>query len=118
MLRPGKVLWVAVVLARLALARGAARAADDAEKADAKGDADETPSSAAGLKVAKVQFRGNRKVEDDAIKVNLKPPPAVSLTQETLREDVHAIWKMGFFEDVQVEVQEGKAGAVVTFVLR
>src|SRR6185369_11978172 len=45
----------------------------------------------------------------------------VTLTQEMVREDVRAIWKMGYFEDVQVEVAEGKgaeAGSVVTFVLK
>jgi outer membrane protein insertion porin family len=77
-----------------------------------------TTTAAPSLRVAKVQFRGNRKVEDDAIKVILKTAPGVTLTQETLRDDVRAIWKMGFFEDVQVEVTDAKAGAVVVFVLR
>jgi outer membrane protein insertion porin family len=81
-------------------------------------------TAASALKVAKLQFRGNRKVEDDAIKINLKATPGVTLTQELLRDDVHTIWKMGYFDDIQVEVQEGKqtpkagGGAVVTFVLR
>jgi outer membrane protein insertion porin family len=70
------------------------------------------------LRVVKLQFRGNRKVEDDAIKVNLKTAPGVTLSQETVRDDVRAIWKMGYFEDVQVEVSEVKTGSVVTFVLR
>src|ERR1017187_418649 len=56
-------------------------------------------ASAPNLKVVKLQFRGNRKVEDDAIKVNLKTTPGVTLTQETVRDDVRAIWKMGYFED-------------------
>ncbi len=51
--------------------------------------------------------------EDDAIKVNLKTAPGVTLSQETVRDDVRAIWKTGFFEDVQVEVSEGKGGSVV-----
>jgi len=78
----------------------------------------EAGTTTARPRVERVQFRGNRKVEDDAIKVNLKTAPGVSLTQEILREDVHAIWKMGYFEDVQVEVNDTKAGAVVVFVLR
>ncbi len=70
------------------------------------------------LRVVKLQFRGNRKVEDDAIKVNIKTAPGVTLSQEMVREDVRAIWKLGYFEDAQVEVSEGKTGSVVTFVLR
>jgi outer membrane protein insertion porin family len=87
-------------------------------------DAAETPAAATppvnlpSLKVVRVLFRGNRKVEDDAIKVNLKTQPGVSLTQEILRDDVRTIWKMGFFEDVQVESTESKAGLVIVFVLK
>jgi outer membrane protein insertion porin family len=81
--------------------------------------ADEKPTAPApSLRVTKLQFRGNRKVEDDAIKVNLKTAVGVTLTQETIRDDVRTIWKMGYFDDVQVEVSEGKAGSVVTFILR
>src|SRR5450631_461999 len=78
------------------------------------------------LKVVKISFRGNRKVEDDDIKVNLKTAPGVTLTQEMVRDDVRAIWKMGYFEDIEVEVGEGKikgqpgsaVGSTVTFVLK
>jgi outer membrane protein insertion porin family len=139
MVRPGRVL-LAVVAALSLSAGGRARAADEAEPAPEPQAAEPAPAGepkAAGepeapsqppgeapapatpqLKVAKVQFRGNRKVEDDAIKVNLKTQPGVTLTQEVLREDVHTIWKMGYFDDVQVEVNEGKAGTNVVFVLR
>lgn len=135
MSRSVKVVY-AVLAAALALGvPGRARAAGgDAEPAPAgesggepeKPEAPEpaAPSATPQLKVAKVQFRGNRKVEDDAIKVNLKTQPGVTLTQELLREDIHTIWKMGYFDDVQVEVQEpaggkgGSAGSNVVFVLR
>src|SRR3954468_1244316 len=98
----------------------AAAKKDGAAKSDDAGKtADETPSApTANLRVIKLQFRGNRKVEDDAIKINLKTAPGVTLSQEMIRDDVRTIWKMGYFEDVQVEVNEGKAGAVVVFVLR
>ncbi len=93
------------------------------DKAAGDDTADAKPAAGNALRVTKLQFRGNRKVEDDAIKVNLKTLPGVTLTQEMVREDVRAIWKMGFFEDVQVEVADSKAkgteaGSIVTFVLK
>ncbi len=102
-----------------------ARAADNSPGA-AGGEersAEEKPAAPQpNLKVLKISFRGNRKVEDDAIKVNLKTMPGVTLTQEMVRDDVRTIWKMGYFEDVQVEVSEGKinghTGSIVTFVLK
>jgi outer membrane protein insertion porin family len=114
MARRAPALLATVVV--LCLAEQARGAAGDEEK-PAEG-AEEATSAAPSLKVAKVQFRGNRKVEDDAIKVNLKTSPGTTLTQEMLRDDVRTIWKMGYFEDVQVEVTDTKAGAVVVFVLR
>jgi outer membrane protein insertion porin family len=72
----------------------------------------------ASLEVVRVGFRGNRKVEDDALKVNLRTVPGATLTQDLLREDVKAIWRMGFFEDVRVEANNVPGGVAVVFVLK
>ncbi len=81
-----------------------------------------TPSASAGestaLLVGRVSFRGNRKVEDDALRINLRTVPGASLTRDIVREDVRTIWKLGFFEDVQVETSPTTDGIVVTFVLK
>ena len=70
------------------------------------------------LKVVRLQFRGNRKVEDDAIRVNLHTLPGSSLNKDTLQDDVRAIWKMGYFEDIQVETTDTTGGVLVSFVLK
>jgi len=75
-------------LAALWMAAPQARAADD--EAPAPESAPAAAPAAPNLRVVKVQFRGNRKVEDDAIRVNLKTAPGVTLTQEVVREDVRA----------------------------
>jgi outer membrane protein insertion porin family len=72
-----------------------------------------------GRPVERVQFRGNRKVEDDAIRVNLLTRPGGVLDPAKLREDVRAIWKMGFFADVVVEAELTQSGTVVlTFAVK
>src|SRR3954471_1622404 len=119
----------AAILLGLVASRTAARAQSEDKSSDKSDDSsDEKPAeeksaaAAQNLKVVKVSFRGNRKVEDDAIKVNLKTAPGVTLTQEMVRDDVRAIWKMGYFEDIEVEVSESKSkaqpGSTVTFVLK
>jgi len=130
MVRPPQVALAVLAAAALGVAtparagdKGAAEAAPPGADADPAPEAATPPPTAPtpALKVAKIQFRGNRKVEDDAIKVNLKVAPGVTLTQELLRDDIHTIWKMGYFDDVQVEVQEnsgGRSGTNVVFVLR
>src|SRR3954454_23063628 len=97
---------------------GTAAPAPAAAPASAESEGEKPSKPTPSLRVVKLQFRGNRKVEDDAIKINLKTAVGVTLTQEMLRDDVRAIWKMGYFDDAQVEVTEGKEGSVVTFVLR
>jgi outer membrane protein insertion porin family len=79
----------------------------------------EAPAAAPNLTVTRVHFRGNRKVEDDAIRAVIKTKPGVTTNQEMLRDDVRAIWKMGFFEDVQVESTDLKGeGLAIVFVLK
>jgi outer membrane protein insertion porin family len=73
----------------------------------------------AGRPVDRIQFRGNRKVEDDAIRVNLLTRVGAVLDPAKLREDLRAMWKMGFFEDINIEgVVEPGGGLVLTFAVK
>ena len=72
----------------------------------------------AGRPIERIQFRGNRKVEDDAIRVNLLTRAGSVFDPGKLREDIRAMWKMGFFADVRVEVEVAPGGgAILTFVV-
>lgn len=73
---------------------------------------------AEGRTVGWVRFRGNRKAEDDAVRAVIGTTAGDKLSSERLREDMRAIWKMGFFEDVQVEVTEDGSKVGVTFAVR
>ncbi len=63
--------------------------------------------------IEKVRFRGNRKVEDDAIRVNLLTKPGGTLDLAKVREDIRAVWKMGFFADVRVEAEITPTGGLI-----
>ncbi len=72
-----------------------------------------------GRPIERVQFRGNRKVEDDAIRVQLLSKPGTLLDHAKLREDIRAMWKMGFFADVQVEGEvQANGSLVLTFAVK
>jgi outer membrane protein insertion porin family len=72
-----------------------------------------------GRPIERVQFRGNRKVEDDAIRVQLLSKPGTLLDAAKLREDLRAMWKMGFFADIDVEGEVGANGAItLTFAVK
>jgi len=72
-----------------------------------------------GRPIERVQFRGNRKVEDDAIRVQLLSKPGALYDTSKMREDIRAMWKMGFFADVNVEGEIGPSGALtLTFAVK
>jgi len=72
-----------------------------------------------GRPIERVQFRGNRKVEDDAIRVQLLSKAGALLDVAKLRDDVRAMWKLGFFADVEVEGEVGPSGGVtLTFAVK
>jgi outer membrane protein insertion porin family len=72
-----------------------------------------------GRPIERVQFRGNRKVEDDAIRVQLLLKPGTLFDAAKLREDIRAMWKMGFFADVSVEAEIGASGGLtLTFAVK
>ncbi|HEY5943859.1 MAG TPA: outer membrane protein assembly factor BamA [Kofleriaceae bacterium] len=72
-----------------------------------------------GRPIERVQFRGNRKVEDDAIRVQLLSKPGTLLDAAKLREDLRTMWKMGFFADIDVEGEVGASGAItLTFAVK
>lgn len=72
-----------------------------------------------GRPIERVQFRGNRKVEDDAIRVQLLSKPGTLLDPAKLREDLRAMWKMGFFADIDVEGEVSPSGGLIlTFAVK
>ena len=71
-----------------------------------------------GRVIGTLKFKGNHKAEDDALRVAIKSQPGEKLNSEQLRDDVRAIWRLNFFEDVQVEAQETGGKVDLTFVVR
>lgn len=72
-----------------------------------------------GRPIERVQFRGNRKVEDDAIRVQLLSKPGALFDSAKLRDDIRSMWRMGFFADIQVEAEKQANGSIVlTFAVK
>jgi outer membrane protein insertion porin family len=100
------------------LAGGRALAQSSGAHASAAGPVAIGPS-VQGRPIERVQFRGNRKVEDDAIRVQLLSKPGTLFDAAKLREDIRAMWKMGFFADVNVEAEVGASGGLtLTFAVK
>jgi outer membrane protein insertion porin family len=68
-------------------------------------------------RIARIEFKGNRKIEASAIQQVLKSAPGNIFTDADLSADIKAIYKMGYFDDVTAEVAEVAEGKAITFVV-
>lgn len=68
--------------------------------------------------IAEVQVRGNERIEPEAIKLNIKSKKGEVLRPEQVAEDIKAVYKMGFFEKVEVETADTPAGKVLIFAVQ
>ncbi|MBN2517153.1 MAG: outer membrane protein assembly factor BamA [Deltaproteobacteria bacterium] len=68
-------------------------------------------------KIEAIEFTGNRTIENSAILNVLNSKKGEILTEKNLSDDIKAVYKMGYFNDVKVEVSDGNTGKIVTFVL-
>lgn len=71
-----------------------------------------------GLRIAKILFTGNIKVEDSAIYNVLKSAEGKPFSEKRLSSDIKAIYKMGYFSDVTVNVTDTPDGKIITFELK
>lgn len=51
--------------------------------------------------IARVEVRGNRRVDEEMILASVATRPGQPLDPSRLRSDLHAIWKLGMFSDVR-----------------
>ncbi len=81
-------------------------------------------SSSAGLKmfqwktVAKVMVEGNNRIEADAIKRIIKTKAGDVYSKKNVTNDIRAIYKMGYFDDIQAEQEETSKGIVLKYKVK
>ncbi len=72
---------------------------------------------AGDMRIAKIEFTGNKKIEGNAISQGLKSVKGNIFSEEDISSDVKAIYKMGYFDDVAADVAGSPEGKIVTFIL-
>jgi len=68
-------------------------------------------------KIIRIDIAGNRKIGADAIRQKLISRPGEMLNEEDVSADIKAIFKMGFFADVQAEVTADAQGKILTYTV-
>ena len=67
--------------------------------------------------IVRIDIVGNRKVGKDAILAVIKSKPGNPFDMATVQEDLKAIYRMGYFKDVQADVKNLSNGKLLTFLV-
>lgn len=65
-----------------------------------------------------VKVKGNRRIEADAIQGQMQTREGELISPLRLREDLKAIYKMGYFTDVKFDVSDTPEGRVLTVIVK
>jgi len=65
-----------------------------------------------------IRIRGNQYVKSEEITKVIKSKVGESLSEQKIREDMQAIYDMGFFSDLSVFKEEEKDGLILTFQVK
>ncbi len=68
-------------------------------------------------RIVEVRIKGNDRIEADAIRRVLKIKAGDVLSAKDVSDNIKAIYKMGYFDDIRVEAQTVPQGKIITFVV-
>jgi outer membrane protein insertion porin family len=78
----------------------------------------QTPAVPAGTQLVEaIEFRGTKRVPQESLRVLILTKPGDYLNEETLRRDFMALWNTGRFDDIRIELEPGRNGVIVRFVV-
>ncbi len=69
-------------------------------------------------RIAHIVIKGNRRIEKDAILGVMQTREGQLLSPAHLREDLKAIYKMGYFTDVRMDISDTPEGRVLTVLVK
>jgi outer membrane protein insertion porin family len=69
-------------------------------------------------RIAHIVIKGNRRIEKDAILGVMQTREGESLSPARVREDLKAIYKMGYFTDVRMDISDTPEGRVLTVLVK
>ncbi|NTU42912.1 MAG: outer membrane protein assembly factor BamA [Nitrospirales bacterium] len=68
--------------------------------------------------VTSVHVKGLKRIDEGAVISKASQKVGIPLSSEKTTEDIKAIYKMGYFDDVKVEIEPFEGGVVVTYVVK
>jgi outer membrane protein insertion porin family len=72
---------------------------------------------AASIKLTDIQLEGNNRVDGAKVRAVLSVRPDREVTLEDIDQDIQAIFKLGHFDDISVELREDGSEKVLVFIV-
>ncbi|ODS30919.1 MAG: outer membrane protein [Candidatus Scalindua rubra] len=67
--------------------------------------------------IKKIEFKGNRRISSSTIKAAIKTREGDIYEAQAISQDVDAIWLLGFFDNIEVEVEPYEDGIKIIFLV-
>ena len=80
--------------------------------------ADAVPEEIYGQPIVEIRFEGNRRVENEAMMLELDSSVGELVSHRKLANDLRRLWGLGYFEDVAVDGNLTDRGVVLTYVVK
>ncbi|MCH9687656.1 MAG: outer membrane protein assembly factor BamA [Deltaproteobacteria bacterium] len=77
----------------------------------------QVPSEIFGQPIVEIRFEGNRRVESEAMLLELESSVGELVTRGKLGTDLRRLWSLGYFEDVRVEGELTSRGVLLTYLV-
>ncbi len=68
--------------------------------------------------VTAIEVKGVKRIEEGSVKAKISQKISEPLSNEKTSEDIKAIYKMGYFDDVKVDIEPFEGGLKVTYVVK
>jgi len=68
--------------------------------------------------VNSIEIKGLKRIEEGAVKAKLSQKIGEPISQEKTNEDIKTIFKMGYFDDVKVEIEPFEGGVKVFYIIK
>jgi outer membrane protein insertion porin family len=78
----------------------------------------EVPEEVYGQRIADVRIEGNRRVETEAMMLELESGVDEVVSARNLATDIRRLWAMGKFEDIRVEGELTGNGVILTYIVK
>src|SRR3990170_2059471 len=68
--------------------------------------------------ISSIAVTGNKRVDEDAVKAKIKSKAGDAFFPDDIKDDIKAIYDMGYFEDVMADVADTAGGIELTFIVK